>query len=72
MLPDGRYDTLVVDADTDADGVLRIDLTILAGDHKGEVVQVLGEGIDRDPLDLLAVPGTLVVTDGEPRLRLEG
>ena len=72
MLPDGRYDTLVVDADSGDDGVLAIELTILGGPHKGEVVEVRGEGIDRDPLDLLAAPGTLTVTDGEPHLRLEG
>ena len=72
MLTDGRYDTLVVDADTGDDGVLVLDLTILAGPHKGELVQVRGVGIDRDPLDLLATPGTLTVTDGEPHLRLEG
>ena len=72
MIADGRYDTLVIDATPDHDGVLIIDLTILAGIHKGDVVQVRGVGIERDPLDLLATPGTLTVTDGEPHLELEG
>jgi hypothetical protein len=72
VLSDGHYDTLVIDADTGSDGVLLIDLTIVSGPHKGDVVQVRGVGIDRDPLDLLAAPGTLTVTDGEPHLHLEG
>lgn len=72
VLADGRYDTLVIDAAPDHDGVLLLELTILAGPHKGDVVQVRGVGIERDPLDLLAAPGTLTVTDGEPHLQLEG
>ena len=34
-------------------------------------MQEVGVGLDRDPLDLLAVPGTVVVTDGVPHLTLE-
>ena len=78
MLDDGSYDVLVVDADGDepADdgepGGIRVDLTVLAGPHKGEVITLTAHGLDRDPLDLLAVPGTVVVIDGEPHLTLEG
>jgi len=71
VLDDGRYDALVVDADVGDDGVLLLDVTILAGAHKGEVLQIRALGIDRDPLDLLAVPATLTVSDGQPDLRLE-
>lgn len=72
MLDDGRYDALVVDADVGPDGGLVLDVTILAGPYKGEVLQVRAEGIERDPLDLLATPATLTVTAGRPDLRLEG
>ena len=73
-LPDGTYDVIVVDADEvpDAPGAVRVEVALIAGDHKGEVVALVAEGIDRDPLDLLAEPGTVVVADGVPRLTLEG
>jgi hypothetical protein len=73
MLDDGTYDVVVVDAtEGPEDGDVALELTFLDGAHKGEVVQVTARGIGRDPLDLLAVPGTLVVTDGEPSVHLEG
>ena len=75
MLPDGRYDAVVVDAAPsapDAPDTIAIDLAVLAGEHKGEMVTVEASGLDRDPLDLLAVPATLTVVDGRPTLALEG
>jgi hypothetical protein len=70
VLDDGTYDTLVVDA-TPADGGVSIELTIVAGPAKGEVVTILAHGLAGDPVDLLGVPGTLTVADGAPSLRLE-
>jgi hypothetical protein len=73
MLDDGTYDVLVVDAaEGSGPGVVGLELTVLDGTHKGEVVKVTASGIERDPLDLLGIPGTLVVVDGEPRVHLEG
>jgi hypothetical protein len=72
MFPDGRYDAIVVDADEGPDGAVVIDLAIAAGDLKGEIVTITANGLGRDPLDLLAVPATLTVTDGEPSVSLEG
>jgi hypothetical protein len=73
MLPDGTYDAVVVDAEVEGEaGSVALELTLLDGEHKGEVVRITAAGIDRDPLDLLAVPATLVVRDGEPRVHLEG
>jgi hypothetical protein len=71
VLPDGSYDVIVVDAERlDGDAAVkavRLDLTVLGGDHKGEVVTVRATGLTiHDPLDLLGVPGTLVVSDGKP------
>lgn len=84
MLEDGSYDVVVVDAEQPEPSgesgttdlalldLVVLDLAVLAGPHKGEMVRVTASGLDRDPLDLLAIPGTLVVADGEPRVELEG
>ena len=73
MLEDGTYDVLVVDAEglDDPPGAIRVDLTILAGEAKGEVVTLTAVGLQRDPLDLLAEPGTMTVTDGQPHFALD-
>lgn len=71
MLADGTYDALVVDVATRDDGGVGIDLTIVAGPAKGEVVTVVARGLTGDPLDLLGVPATITVADGAPSLQLE-
>lgn len=72
MLPDGTYDVFVVDAAAQGPGDrLRLDLTILAGELKGEMVSMRAEGLGVDELGVLGTPGTLTVTDGEPSLALE-
>jgi hypothetical protein len=72
MLADGTYDTIVVDAEVSGDGAgLRLDLTILAGPHKGEVVSMLATGLDIDELEVLALPATLTVAAGEPSVVLD-
>ena len=71
MLPDGTYDVFVVDATTDGPGGLRLEVTILAGEQKGEVVSVHTQGLGIDELDALGLPGTLTVAGGEPTLLLE-
>lgn len=69
-LPDGRYDVLVVDATRDRNDFV-IELTIVAGDHKGDVVNVRATGLDVDELDLLGMPGTLDVENGVPRFAID-
>ena len=64
-LPDGTYDVLVVDATADSDA-LAIEITILSGAHKGDVVGIRATGLAVDELDLLGMPGTLTVEDGVP------
>ncbi|MGK2929092.1 MAG: hypothetical protein ACSLFO_05885 [Acidimicrobiales bacterium] len=74
MLEDGTYDAIVFDADGDPDsgnGAITVELTILSGPHKGEVVSVRTADWAGDALDLLAVPATITVTSGEPRVRFE-
>jgi hypothetical protein len=73
MLPDGRYDVFVVDAEHLGPGdVVRVEVTILAGEQKGEVVSMRAEGLGVDELDLLGTPGTLDVVGGRPSITLEG
>jgi len=71
MLPDGTYDVFVVDAASDGPGVLRLEVTIVAGDQKGEVVSVRADGLEIGELDALGLPGTLTVAGAEPTLVLE-
>jgi hypothetical protein len=70
MLEDGTYEALVVDANDD-DDALRIDVTIITGAHKGDVVSLRATGTERDAVELLGLPVTLVVEDGAPRLILD-
>ncbi len=69
-LPDGTHDAIVVDADDAPDGAVVLQLAVLAGAHKGEVVEVRGAA-DGGALDLLGLPATLTVVDGTPTVRLE-
>ena len=71
MLPDGTFDVFVVDAAADGPDGLRLEVTILAGEQKGEIVSVHGNGLGIDELDALGLPGTLTVEGGEPTLLLE-
>lgn len=73
MLDDGVYDVFVVDAEAAGTGdTLRLDLTILAGEHKGEMVSMRAVGLGVDEIDALGMPGTLTVADGAPSIELEG
>jgi hypothetical protein len=74
VLDDGQYDALVVDAHAHEEGShdeLTLIVTIVAGAHKGETVEVRARNLGRDELELLAAPATLVVRDGEPEVRLD-
>lgn len=75
MLADGTYDAIVVDAEEGAEpGSMRLELAIASGPLKGEVVSVTGTDpayATSDPLDLLAIPATILVTDGSPTVTLE-
>ena len=71
MLADGTYDVFVVDATADGPEGLHLEVTVLAGEHKGEVVALRADGLGVDELDALGMPGTLTVEGGEPALVLE-
>jgi hypothetical protein len=71
LLEDGTYDALVVDVSPVGEGSARLDLTIVAGRHKGEVVPVRASGLAGDPLDMLGMPAVLTVTDGQPAVTFD-
>ncbi len=68
VLEDGTYDVLVVDAIDDGGGVVHIEVAVVSGAQKGDVVRLSGLRGKRDPADLLGLPATLRVADGQPRL----
>jgi hypothetical protein len=71
-LDDGTYDVFVVEVVPDPRrGSPQIELALVTGPLKGQVVRVRAEGLARDPLDLLGLPATLIVSNGEPALRFD-
>jgi anion-transporting ArsA/GET3 family ATPase len=71
VLADGSYDVFIVDAAPDGADVMLLSLTVLSGPSKGEVIDVRAAGLGRDELDLLGLPGTLVVENGAPRVTVD-
>jgi hypothetical protein len=77
VIEDGRYDVFIVDAtagDDEAGGdgpSWLLELTLLDGAHKGEVVTVRATGLHGDEVDLIGMPGTLTVENGEPSFRVD-
>ena len=70
-LPDGMYDVMIVDVETDERQHVRIDVVITGGSHRGEVVPLRASSMQREPLDLLGLPARLAVKDGTPALKLD-
>jgi hypothetical protein len=67
-LVDGIYEVVVIDAREDDDGTLQLDLAVVSGAHKGEVVHLSGPRRDRDATAFLGLPATVRVHQGAPRL----
>jgi hypothetical protein len=70
-LDDGSYEVLVVEVVPAPSRGIQLELALVTGSHKGEVVRVRAEGLRRDPVDLLGLPATLIVNKGEPELRFD-
>lgn len=67
-LPAGTYDIIAVDAAGDEEE-MRVEVVIVAGDHKGEVVVIVSAGETQDEIEILGTPGQLVVDrSGAPHL----
>lgn len=71
LLDDGTYDVVVIDAREDEHDVVHLDVTVVSGTEKGNVVHLSGLRGKRGAVDLLGLPATLHVVDGESRLRFE-
>ena len=71
VIADGTYDVFIVDATELAAGGWQLELTILAGEHKGELVTINAQGLEGEEFDLLGMPGTLIVADGSPSFRVD-
>lgn len=70
-MPDGRYDVFIVDAETIDETSMRVELAMVTGDAKGDVFAIRGPLLADDPVELLGLPGTLIVADGVPRLQVD-
>jgi hypothetical protein len=70
VLDDGVYDVIVVDMEPEGSRT-RLEVAVLSGSHKGEVVSLHAAGLGGDPLGWLGLPGTLTVADGEPSVALD-
>jgi hypothetical protein len=76
VIPDGTYDAFVVDAEAgladDGTGHMHLDLTILSGEQKGNLVSLTATGLPGTEIDLMGMPATLTVSDGVPTVRIDG
>ena len=70
-LPDGEYPAFVVDVEEDGDVVVALELTILTGPHKGDVVRVAAAGLAGSFVDLVGMPATIAVTGGAPTVTID-
>jgi len=68
QLPDGRYDAVILSAESRADAVA-ITCAITTGPHRGDVVDLVStQFATRDPIALMGLPCTLVVRGDEIRI----
>ncbi len=74
-VPDGNYDAFVVDAESgladDGTEHMHLDLTILSGEQKGNIVSVTTAGLPGTEIDLMGMPATLTVVAGVPTVRID-
>ena len=69
MLADGVYEAFVIDATIDGAGpdrTVHLELTITAGEHKGDVIAIASTGLPGEEFDLIGMPATITVANGEP------
>jgi hypothetical protein len=74
VLPDGDHDVFIIDAspvDDAPPGTWVLDMTVVAGAYKGEVVSVRATNLSGAEFDLIGMPGTLSVDAGRPSVRID-
>ena len=66
-LPDGDYPVLVIDVEEgmtdDGTSVSHLEVTVLAGEHKGAVIPLSAVGLVGSFIELIGLPGTVTVAD---------
>ena len=70
-LPDGEYSIFIIDVEEVGEETVKLEITITSGDHKGDVLTVRASHLRGDALQLIGLPGELVVRDGVPRVAIE-
>jgi hypothetical protein len=74
-LPDGTHDALVIDAHDGTDDLgrttQRLDLTVVAGVSKGQVVTIVTGQPLGDEIALIGMPATITVRGGEPSVVID-
>jgi hypothetical protein len=70
VLDDGSYEAMVIDARDAGDDpeAMVLDITVVTGPAKGEVLEVRAVQLQYDAIDLLAMPCILTVQGGQPKL----
>jgi hypothetical protein len=68
---DGIYDVVVVEAEEHSDDAIALQLAISSGPRRGDLVSITATGLGRSWMDLLALPATLTVSGGEPKLTFD-
>lgn len=75
LLPDGTYDAFVVDVIHETDGAGRlhthVEITVVAGEAKGIVLQVATDASIGSFEELVGMPATLVIEDGSPSITID-
>ena len=67
-LRDGTYDAFIIWAEQRDNGVA-LECTITSGERRGDVINIVTSSfVARDPLSLIGLPCTLIVTDNEIRV----
>jgi hypothetical protein len=69
MLPDDTYDIFILDANDDENAnVVRLELTVTSGSHKGDVDTLRAANLARNVIDLIGQPAQLRVEHGVPTI----
>ena len=75
LLPDGSYDAFVIDLTEESEDAGQfqtlVELTIVAGEHKGLVLEVATDSSIGLFEDIVGMPATLTVTNGSPQVRID-
>lgn len=76
-LPDGTYDVFIIDTEyvpgrgNPATGALQLDLTVIGGEFKGEVLTLSSAELAGEAIDLIGTPATMTITGGQPHLTFD-